>query len=66
MSPSGHYTLIMGLIYFKSRIWIGNIPEIQHQILFALHSSAVGDTQGMKPPTIESKGYLHGLISNSL
>jgi hypothetical protein len=28
-SPSGHYALVKGLIYFKSRIWIGNVSDIQ-------------------------------------
>lgn len=45
-SHSGHYTLTKGIIYFKSRIWVGNAPDIQHQILFALHNSAVGGHSG--------------------
>jgi ribosomal protein L21E len=47
-SPSGKFSLNKGLIYFNSRIWIGNIPEIQQQILFALHSSAVGGHSGFE------------------
>jgi hypothetical protein len=45
-SPSGNYTLTKGLIYFKSRIWVGNAPNIQCQILFALHNSAVSGHSG--------------------
>ena len=45
-SPSGHYTLTKGIIYFKSRIWVGNAASIQQQILFALHASAVGGHSG--------------------
>ena len=45
-SPSGHYTLTKGIIYFKSRIWVGNATSIQQQILFALHASAVGGHSG--------------------
>lgn len=48
-SPSGHYSLVKGLIYFKSRIWIGNAPALQQQILFALHASAVGGHSGYEP-----------------
>lgn len=45
-SPSGHFTLIKGIIYFKSRIWVGSSSDIQQQILFALHSSALGGHSG--------------------
>lgn len=47
-SPSGHYALIKGIIYFKSRIWVGNATNIQQQILYALHNSAVGGHSGFE------------------
>jgi hypothetical protein len=43
---SGQYTLSQGIIYYKSRVWLGNAIEIQQQVLFALHASAVGGHLG--------------------
>lgn len=37
-----------GIIYFKSRIWVGNAVEIQTKILTALHSSPLGGHSGME------------------
>lgn len=28
-SPSGHYSLKDGIIYYKSRVWVGSSAEIQ-------------------------------------
>ena len=45
-SPSGQYNLKDGLIYYKSRIWIGNATSLQNKILHAFHSSPVGGHSG--------------------
>lgn len=45
-SPSGHYELVKGIIYYKSRVWIGNATDLQQQILSTLHDSAVGRHSG--------------------
>lgn len=45
-SNSGHYTFSQGIIYYKSRVWVGNAIAIQRQVLTALHASAVGRHSG--------------------
>lgn len=47
-SPSGQFSLVNGLIYFKSRIWVGDNISIQQHILEALHSSLVGGHSGVE------------------
>jgi hypothetical protein len=41
-----HFNLSNGLLRYKSRIWIGTNVEMQHQILEAMHSSAIGGHSG--------------------
>jgi hypothetical protein len=47
-SPSGHFTLQDGIIYYKSKIWVGTVSSIQNKILQALHSSPVGGHSGIE------------------
>lgn len=41
-SPQGHFTLDAGVIKYKTRIWVASSTTLQHQIIHALHSSAIG------------------------
>lgn len=59
-SPSGQYTLSQCIIYFKNRMWLGNATEIQQQVLFALHASAVGGILVMRLHITELRSYLFG------
>jgi hypothetical protein len=45
-NSSGPYTLSQGIIYYKSRVWLGNAVEIQQQVLFTLHTSALRGHSG--------------------
>ena len=47
-SPSGHFSLKEGIIYYKTRIWVGTSQSIQQQILQALHSSPAGGHSGIE------------------
>jgi hypothetical protein len=41
-----NYTYKDGFLRYKSRIWIGQQPELQSQLIQALHNSAVGGHSG--------------------
>jgi hypothetical protein len=41
-----HFTLLDGLLGYKHRIWVGNDVAPQHQILIAIHGSALGGHSG--------------------
>ncbi|CAN6322178.1 unnamed protein product [Urochloa humidicola] len=41
-----HFTLRDGLLRYKSRIWIGQNPSLQQQLMAACHSSPVGGHSG--------------------
>jgi hypothetical protein len=41
------YNLEEGLIKIDGRIWVGQNPGLQHKILTALHTSAVGGHSGV-------------------
>lgn len=45
-SPQGHFSLDDGVIKYKTRIWVASSVSLQHQIIHALHSSAVGGHSG--------------------
>lgn len=45
-SPSGHYNLKDGIIYYKSRVWVGSSAEIQQKVLQVLHSGPAGGHSG--------------------
>jgi transposase InsO family protein len=45
-SVQGNYKLIQGIIRYKNRIWIGQNPTLQQDILHALHSSPIGGHSG--------------------
>jgi hypothetical protein len=40
------FTLVNGIIRFKQRVWIGDDTTLHHQILEALHTSAIGGHSG--------------------
>jgi hypothetical protein len=40
------FNLVDGIICFRNRIWLGGSPEMQHKILLAFHSSAIGGHSG--------------------
>jgi hypothetical protein len=54
-TPYGQYSLKDGLIYYKSRIWIGNAPSLQTKILNAFPSSPVGGHSGIEATYIRIK-----------
>ena len=37
-----HFTFLNGLLRYKSRLWVGANTEIQRQLIFELHSNAMG------------------------
>jgi hypothetical protein len=41
-----HFSLQQGLLRYKGRIWIGDAATLQHKIIEAFHSSAVGGHSG--------------------
>ena len=41
-SPVTHYELQDGILYFKSRVWVGNNTALQRRILANLHASILG------------------------
>jgi len=45
-SPQGHFSLDSGIIKYKSKIWVASSPQLQQQIISALHSSAIGGHSG--------------------
>lgn len=55
-SPSGQFHIADGMIYFKSRIWVGNALDIQIKILMALHSSPLGGHSGIEATYNRIKG----------
>ena len=42
----GQFSLVQGVIKYKGRIWLGHSPVLQHQVMHALHSSAIGGHSG--------------------
>ncbi|WVZ53784.1 LOW QUALITY PROTEIN: hypothetical protein U9M48_004680 [Paspalum notatum var. saurae] len=42
-----HFSLHNGLLKYKSRIWVGTDPQLQHNSIQALHSSALGGHLGV-------------------
>lgn len=42
-----HFTMHNGLLRYKTRIWIGNNPELQQKLLEACHASALGGHSGV-------------------
>lgn len=42
----GHFSLVQGVIKYKGRIWLGHSTQLQHQVMHALHSSAIGSHSG--------------------
>ncbi|XP_066373668.1 uncharacterized protein [Miscanthus floridulus] len=42
-----HYTLADGLIRYKGRLWIGAAPVLQHKLIQAMHSTAIGGHSGI-------------------
>jgi transposase InsO family protein len=45
-SALGDFQLEDGIIKLKGRVWVGNNPALQQQIVTALHSSAIGGHSG--------------------
>jgi hypothetical protein len=43
-----NYSLNAGIIRYKGKIYVGNVPPLKKQLLTALHSSAVGGHSGHK------------------
>jgi hypothetical protein len=41
-----HFTLLDGILRYNNRIWLGDKMELQHQILQAMQSSAMGGHSG--------------------
>jgi hypothetical protein len=37
-----HFTYVDGIIRYKRRVWLGDNPVLQQQVLSALHASAIG------------------------
>lgn len=42
-----HFTLSDGILRYKSCIWVGSNTELQHQLIQACHTSAVGGHSGV-------------------
>lgn len=42
-----HFFWKDGLVRYKNRIWIGNVPALQTKILASMHSAAVGGHSGV-------------------
>jgi transposase InsO family protein len=42
-----HFSLQNGLLRYKNRIWLGNNKHMHHQVIQALHTSAVGGHSGV-------------------
>jgi transposase InsO family protein len=47
-----NFALVDGLLQFKHRIWVGNNPVMQQQLIQSLHSSPLGGHSGV-PATIK-------------
>lgn len=47
-SPTGHYSLKDGIIYNKSRAWVGSSTKMQEKILHELHSRPSGGHSGIE------------------
>lgn len=45
-STSGHFTLTVGLLKYKGRVWIGANEQLQCQLISALHDSPLGGHSG--------------------
>lgn len=45
-SPQGYFQLVQGIIKFKNRIWLGHSPQLQQQVMQALHCSPIGGHSG--------------------
>jgi hypothetical protein len=45
-STAAPYTLSQGIICYKGRVWLGSSPDIQRQIISALHDSPIGGHSG--------------------
>jgi hypothetical protein len=57
MDPSSvpHYTLQDGLLRFKGKVWVGADSQVHHQIISALHYSAIGGHSGVHVTYIRLK-----------
>lgn len=44
--PKGRFSYTDGLLYFRKRIWLGGVPELQQRILATFHDSTVGGHSG--------------------
>lgn len=42
LDPKKRFTMYGGLLYFRKRISLGEVPELQQRIIHAFHDSAVG------------------------
>lgn len=61
--PKNHtmddYTLKAGIIRFKGRILVCNVPELRNHLLSALHSSPVGGHSGVRATYHRVKGIFY-------
>lgn len=42
-----HFSLHNGLLKYKNRVWIGNVPAVKNKIMAVFHDSAVGGHSGV-------------------
>jgi hypothetical protein len=41
-----HFTLKNGILRYKSRLWIGNVPSLHNHLISVMHDSALGGHSG--------------------
>jgi hypothetical protein len=41
-----HFKWQQGILRYKGRIWVGDLPDLHSQLLSVFHDSVLGDTQG--------------------
>lgn len=56
-------TLQDGLLRYKGRLWVGNAPDLQQQLLAAVHTSPVGGHSGIPVTLWQAKQLFawHGM-----
>jgi hypothetical protein len=54
-----HFTLVNGVLRFKNRIWVGNDPSLQKQLLAEMHNSPLGGHSGVPVTYSRLKHYFH-------
>lgn len=55
------FTLVQGIIRYKRRIWLSHSPELQNQVMQALHDSSIGGHSGFLVTYIRIKRFFFWL-----